>query len=202
MTVLIAAIGVDGAGKSTQLHRLERRLTTNGHRVLTTRGPDVFAIRKRFAELARQVGQEDHRAFLSLEVGHLIAACYEFADLCEIQEAMAVPDAIVLADRYTHCIRAVGQVLGVSDAWVYEEVFRDAPVPAMTLFFDVDSVVAERRVLLRGIDETEARHIAAFSEAYRGLPEYPTFVRIDAGQAPEQVADAVWSALQQAGLTG
>jgi dTMP kinase len=59
------------------------------------------------------------------------------------------------------------------------------------IHFDVSPEQALKRILLRGTDTETLEELRALGEAYRALPEFAGFVRIDAGGAQDEVLAAL-----------
>ena len=64
---------------------------------------------------------------------------------------------------------------------------------------DID--VEPERILLRGTDSETLEELTALSEGYRALPEFPGFVRIDAGGGQDEVLAALTAAINAATST-
>ena len=124
-----------------------------------------------------------------------------------IEPALARGD-VVLCDRFTDATFAYQgggrgfdrTVLATLEAWVQQ-----GRQPDLTLWFDVDpAVAAQRRAAARAADRFEAEDLAFFDRvragyAARAAAQPQRFVRIDAAQAPADVAAQVQAALQAKG---
>ncbi len=103
----------------------------------------------------------------------------------------AVTREVTVMDRYAVCqfasIRARG---GRSERWA-RLAYRVFPRPDVTFLLAVDPAVAYERIERRGYDHEEMSYLRAADAAYRALPEFPTFVVIDANGTPEQVQAAL-----------
>ncbi|MGX9898843.1 hypothetical protein ACW0JT_01340 [Arthrobacter sp. SA17] len=61
------------------------------------------------------------------------------------------------------------------------------PKPDMVIHLVVDPKQALLRVLARGTDTESLEELSGFDAAYRSLPEYEDFLKIDASGTPDEV---------------
>ena len=131
--------GLDGSGKSTQLHLLHRWLELNGHRVYHTEwnsSPLVKAITKK--------GKKS-RTLTPFTFSLLHAA--DFTDRCERQILPLLHAGyIVLADRYLYTALARDVARGCPPDWV-RGLYSRAPVPDLALYFRTPLEVSLKRIL-------------------------------------------------------
>src|SRR5260221_6936603 len=118
---LIAAEGLDGSGKSTQLHLLQFWLQAEGYQVLSTELTASKLI-KRALKAGKKQGSMDP----------MLLSILHAADFAEIYERDILPalqrGAVVLADRYVYTAVARDLARGVDRAWI-EDVYRFAARP-------------------------------------------------------------------------
>lgn len=193
--------GIDGAGKSTHLHRLAERLQRGGGELVVTREPGGTPL----AEAVREWVLHQPMDVLT-EVLLVFAARRDH--LATVIEPALARGATVLCDRFTDATFAYqgggrGFDLGALaslEAWV-----QGGRQPDLTLWFDVaPAVAAQRRAAARPADRFE-REDTAFYERVRagyaaraaGAPH--RFVRIDAMAPVGAVAAAVDAALDARG---
>lgn len=136
--------GGDGSGKSTQIQKLYDYLVQQGRNVLLTREPGGLAMCERVRDVLFE------HAWSPIPEALLFSASrYE---LCTRVIAPALKGgAVVLCDRFLDSTRVYqGAVLGVPEAFL-EMIFKHAvPVkPDRTLIFDIDPVVAQKRLSTR-----------------------------------------------------
>jgi len=131
--------GLDGSGKSTQLHLLHRWLELNGHRVYHTEwnsSPLVKAITKK--------GKKS-RSLTPFTFSLLHAA--DFTDRCERQILPLLHAGyIVLADRYLYTALARDVARGCPAKWV-RGLYSTAPIPDLALYFRTPLEVSLKRIL-------------------------------------------------------
>ena len=97
-------------------------------------------------------------------------------------------------DRYAVCqyasIRAHHSG-GRLRSGVARALYRVFPAPDVTFYLAVDPEVAYERIRLRGIDQETLEYLQDADAAYRSLPEFPSFVVVDANGSPDTVTAAL-----------
>lgn len=191
--------GGEGAGKSTQIARLARRLREKGYRVVETRepggSPGAEAVRHvLLSGAAEPLGPE-------MEVALFAAARADHVDQT-IRPAI-LEGRIVLCDRFVDSTRVYQGGAGNLDPGLLaalEDVSIDGLVPDLTLVFDIDPAEGLRRAAARRKGDVADRfeketleiHAArrrAFLEIARSEPQ--RCVVIDASLSADEVEDAV-----------
>jgi dTMP kinase len=136
---LIVAEGLDGSGKSTQLHLLSFWLRAEGYEVILAEWNSSKLI-KRALKAGRKQGTSDPRLLSLLHA----------ADLAEIHQHDIVPalqrGAIVLADRYIYTALARDLARGVESEWV-KHVYQFAARPDLSIYFQISAEEALHRSL-------------------------------------------------------
>lgn len=136
---LIAVEGLDGSGKSTQLHLVNRWLEGLGRRVFFSEWNSSSLVRD-----ATSKGKK--RQLLSPTTFSLIHAT-DFADRYERQILpMLKAGFIVLCDRYVYTAFARDRVRGVDAGWL-RRLYGYAADPDLTLYFKLPLEVALSRIL-------------------------------------------------------
>lgn len=136
---LIAAEGLDGSGKSTQLQLLQFWLRAEGYEVVITEWTPSKLI-KRALKAGRKQGHMDP----------MLLSILHAADFAEMYERNIVPalqrGAIVLADRYVSTALARDLARGVERCWV-EDVYRFAAKPDLGVYFRISADQSLERTL-------------------------------------------------------
>jgi len=136
---LIAAEGLDGSGKSTQLHLLSFWLRAEGYEVILAEWTSSKLI-KRALKAGRKQGTSDPK----------LVSLLHAADLAEIHQRDVVPalqrGAIVLADRYIYTALARDLARGVEFEWV-QHIYQFATRPDLSIYFQLRAEEALRRSL-------------------------------------------------------
>ena len=136
---LIAAEGLDGSGKSTQLHLLSFWLRAEGYEVILAEWTPSKLI-KRALKAGRKQGTSDPRLLSLLHA----------ADLAEMHQRDVVPalqrGAIVLTDRYIYTALARDLARGVELEWV-QHIYQFATRPDLSIYFQLSAEEALQRSL-------------------------------------------------------
>lgn len=179
--------GIEGVGKSTNLHFVERLIRDAGHEVLVTREPGGTPLAERLRDVVLHHEEE--------EVPGLAELLIMFAGRClhlenRIRPALAA-DVWVLCDRFTDATFAYqGGGRGESEARIraLEEWVQQGLEPDLTLLLDADPEIGLARAGARSEkDRFENERLDFFRrvrESYLARAErFPDrFVVIDAAQ--------------------
>ena len=136
---LIAVEGLDGSGKSTQIHLVYRWLQSKGHRVFFSEWNSSILVRE-----ATRKGKK--RQLLTPTTFSLIHAT-DFADRYERQILPLLRAGyLVLCDRYIFTAFARDAVRGCDPGWL-RNLYGFARIPDITFFFRLPLDVALGRIL-------------------------------------------------------
>jgi len=136
---LIAVEGLDGSGKSTQIHLVKRWLEFEGYRVFFTQWNSSNLVKR-----ATTKGKD--LRLLTPTTFSLIHAT-DFADRYERQILpLLQAGSIVLADRYIYTAFARDGVRGCDVDWL-EKLYKFAVHPDITFYFRVPLEVSLHRIL-------------------------------------------------------
>ena len=136
---LIAVEGLDGSGKSTQIHLLQKWLEVQGLKVFFTSWNSSEIVKS-----ATSKGK--NRQLLTPTTFSLIHAT-DFADRYERQLLPLLRAGyIVLCDRYIFTAYVRDTVRGCAPAWV-RGLYHFAALPDLTFFFKADLEVSLARIL-------------------------------------------------------
>lgn len=195
--------GGEGAGKSTQVHRLAERLRLHGFEVVETRepggSPGAEAIRHLLlAGVAKPLGSEaEAMLFAAARDDHMAAT---------IRPALQ-RGAWVICDRFIDSTRVYQGALGNVDRRLIRSLERlvvGADMPDLTLVLDLDPNIGLTRVTKRGAaaDRFEAENLEFHQQlraAYRDIAEQEPgrCVLIDADANTDVVAVRIWMAVSE-----
>jgi dTMP kinase len=203
--------GIDGAGTTTQTTRLCERFSAQGLPALSTReptaGPVGALIRQALTHRLVVPGLHGPRPPSWKTMALLFAA-----DRLDHLEAEIIPNLLdgvsVISDRYDLSSLAYQSATSDGDdptpvlAWL-RAINGHARRPDLTLVVDVPADVAAQRRRTRGqaselyeFDELQRRLADAYLHAEALVPG-DTIVHIDGTASVEQVADAIWAAVQK-----
>lgn len=193
--------GIDGAGKTSQLKRLQTSLETLGHTVYKTQEPSDLPVGK----LIRSVLSKE--IVLPAEsLAHLFAA--DRLDHLENRSHGMLSKLdqghFVICDRYYYSSLAYHS-LDVDMHWVYDlNKFAVERLKAdLTIFLDIDPAVSMQRIQ-KGRTETELfekQDILTqvrnnYVKAFELFPT-PNLIRIDANRPETEIAEVIWSAVTE-----
>lgn len=198
---MISLEGIDGAGKSTHLDRLQALWADQGLEVVRTREPGGTPLAERLREMIL------HEPMDALSETLLIFAARRDHLIQVIKPALA-RGALVLCDRFTDATYAYqghGRGFDLSVLEQLERWVQQGLQPDLTLWFDVPpAVAAERLARSRSPDRFEALDTDFFMRVQSGyaarMAQDPRrFARINGHQTTEQVWLEVEQAIQQRG---
>src|SRR6478752_4927246 len=136
---LIAVEGLDGSGKSTQVHLVKRWLELDGYRVFFTQWNSSVLVK-------RSTTRGKTQQLLTPTTFSLIHAT-DFADRYERQILPLLRAGyIVLADRYIYTAFARDAVRGLDRDWL-ERMYSFAVHPDITFYFRVPLEISLNRIL-------------------------------------------------------
>jgi dTMP kinase len=136
---LIVVEGIDGSGKSTQLHLLDKWLRRSGHLVFSTEWNS--------SNVVREITSKGKKKGLLTPTTFSLLHATDFADRYETNILPLIEAGyIVLADRYIYTAYARDVVRGCSPRWV-RKVYSYAVKPDITFYFKVPVETAVNRIL-------------------------------------------------------
>ena len=139
MGKLLVVEGIDGSGKSTQLHLLDKWLRSLGLKVFFTEWNS--------SDVVKEITSKGKKKALLTPTTFSLLHATDFADRYERNiSPLLEAGYFVLADRYVYTAFARDVVRGCSPAWV-RKVYSFAVVPDITFYFRVPSEVAMDRIL-------------------------------------------------------
>jgi len=137
--ILIVVEGIDGTGKSTQIHLLHRWLVSEGYR--------VFFSEWNSSPLVKGTTRMGKRKRMLTPTTFSLIHATDFADRTEHQIIPAIKaGAIVLADRYVYTAFARDAARGVPRSWV-RTLYDFSVKPDIALYFRVPLEVSLGRIL-------------------------------------------------------
>ena len=189
--LVIALVGIDGSGKTTQARRLADALTAAG--VPATYWQNAGG-RRWFSRLARRLGGRDAQRLLGRRGLLVVESALRWLAIARALVRSRLTRRAAVMDRYAVCqyasIRAHGgRRLGERLARLAYRVF---PPPDITFLLAVEPGEAYRRIELRGTDHEDLRYLAAAQDAYRALPEFAGFAVVDANPGLDRVTSAIF----------
>jgi dTMP kinase len=202
--------GGEGAGKSTQIERLARRMRAKKYEVLVTREPGGSA----GAEAVRHVLLSGAAEPFGPKMEAILFAAARSDHVEQVIRPAVERGSIVLCDRFIDSSRVYQGVTGGLDTdfmQALEAVAINGMMPDMTLIFDIDPVEGLKRATARrsagdAADRFEKETLASHRrrrEAFLAIAaaEPERCIVIDAAADPDTVENvvtaAVFSALEE-----
>jgi dTMP kinase len=137
---LIIVEGIDGSGKSTQLHLLEKWLAY--------KGVNVFKSEWNSSEMVKEITSKGKKKGLLTPTTFSLLHATDFADRYERNiSPLLRAGYFVLADRFVYTAFARDIVRGCNPAWV-KKVYDFAVKPDVAFYFKVPVDIAVDRILI------------------------------------------------------
>ncbi len=204
--IFISFEGGEGAGKSTQIHRLRDNLASRGIEAITTREPGG----SQGAELVREVLLSGAAKEYGVTAEAVLFAAARADHIDTLIKPALDGDKWVLCDRFADSSRVYQGESGVPPQTVeaLQQVAIAGHNPDMTLLINVTPEVGLARVSKRkspvefdGPDrfetdtlETHRRRQEMFLEMARSEPD--RIVVVDGDQSQDKVTEDIWQAVQ------
>ena len=205
MSLFITFEGLDGAGKSTQIERIGRRLHNLSQQVVTTREPGGTGI----GDVLRALLLDPMHTNLSVETEVLMYAASRAQLLREVIRPALADGKLVLCDRYVDASLAyqgAGLQVGVDRVAAVNSFATGNLQPDLTFLFDLPVEVGLGRVqsgrIETAMDRIERRGEAYFnrvrSEFLHIANMHPErVVIIDATRSPDDMEQEIWAHIEK-----
>jgi dTMP kinase len=186
--LVVALIGIDGAGKSTQARMLAEWLTASGVAAMSFKNPGG---RLFLSRLAQRLGRADaidlfgRRAFLVVET------LVRWLNIARAVVWSRLSRRAAVMDRYSYCQYAMIRARAQRGERLARLLYAVFPRPDVVCFLAVTPTEAHRRIELRGKDSEPLSYLTALDAAYRSLPEFDSFTVIDADRTPDEMQAAL-----------
>ena len=190
--------GLDGSGKTTQVHMLAARLEAEGAEVVITREPGGTPLGEEIRDLVLHGGAMTPWAEAALYAASRAQHVEEL-----IRPALA-RGATVLCDRYVDssvAYQGIARGLGLERVLELNLAAVEGLMPDRTILIDVESGHAvarmseERDRIEREDDGFHARAADAYRQLAALFPE--RYLTVDGSAAPDLVAEEIYGALRR-----
>ncbi|MEV4465855.1 dTMP kinase [Micromonospora echinofusca] len=192
---VIALIGIDGAGKTTQAKALADRLRAAGVPATYFENPGGRPLWNR---LAHALGRRDGPHLFGRTGYVALEASVRWLAIARAVLVSRLTGRAAVMDRWSWCQYVVMRVRGDRGGRLARLAYGIFPRPGVVCFLAVSPEVAQQRVLARGIDTEELPYLRALDAGYRELPEFGTFTVVDADGGPAEVRAALDRVLRTA----
>jgi dTMP kinase len=187
-THLIAIIGIDGAGKSTQIAVLHDYLTRHGQKVTALPTESLDPLWRRLDVLAGASG-EDVEGFLGVDMVQMLASCIKWISFEKTWSQLDGSDGVLLADRYSYCHIAIAQRAGERTRTAIEHLYGGFPEPDVCIWLDTSPETALERLRMRGENWHDLDFLETHRRGYLELAARHGFTVVD-GEGPSEVVTA------------
>ncbi len=197
--VFITFEGPEGAGKTTVIQSLYKRLVDEGQKVVLTREPGGI----RIAEKIREIILDNDHQEMDAKTEALLYAAARRQHLVEKVVPALQDGMIVLCDRFVDSSLAYqghARGLGIDEVLSINEFAIGETMPDLTVFFDIKPEVGLARIAAN--DKREENRLDKESlhfhlKVYEGYQEliqrYTERIQVtDASLSQEQVTENVW----------
>jgi dTMP kinase len=184
---VVALVGVDGSGKTTQAHRLATALTEAG---LPATYWQNAGGRRWFGRLAKRLGRGgDAQRLLGRAGLLLVESILRWLAIARALLRSRLRGRVAVMDRYAVCQYASIRAHEGSRVaeWLARRAYALFPRPDVTFFLAVSPPEAVHRIDLRAEDHESEGFLATSAAAYRSLPEFASFEVIDGNGTPDEV---------------
>jgi dTMP kinase len=197
--VFITFEGPEGAGKTTVIKNLYKRLVDEGQKVVLTREPGGI----RIAEKIREIILDNDHQEMDAKTEALLYAAARRQHLAEKVVPALRDGIIVLCDRFVDSSLAYqghARGLGIDAVLSINEFAIGETMPDLTVFFDIKPEVGLARIAAndkREENRLDKESLHFHQKVYEGYQEliqrYPERIQVtDASYSQEQVTENVW----------
>ena len=177
--ILIVVEGVDGSGKSTQIHLLDKWLRSKGY--------NVFFTEWNSSSLVKEITSKGKKKALLTPTTFSLLHATDFADRYEKNiYPLLRAGYIVLADRYIYTALARDSVRGCDKKWV-ESIYDYAIKPDIAFYFQIPIEIAVDRIIS---SRPKLKHYEAGMDLRISKDEYESY-RIFQGRIVDEYESMV-----------
>lgn len=202
--LFITAEGPEGAGKTTILNMLTKRLQENGKKVLQTREPGGIEI----AEQIREVILDKDNTAMDPRTEALLYAAARRQHLIEKVKPALQQGYVILCDRFIDsslAYQGFARGLGIKEVYSINEFAIEGMMPHLTFYFDISPEVGLERInqnKSREVNRLDLENIQFHQKVREGyhllLDMFPDrMYKIDAAQPVDHVFQEAYQKLEE-----
>lgn len=181
---VIALVGIDGAGKTTQADWLAAWLTSAGI-------PATYYLnaggRRWFGRLAQRLGRRDAEDLLGRRGLVLVETALRWLAIARALLLSRLRGSVAVMDRYAYCQYAAIRARNGRYERLARFLFATFPAPDHTFLLTLPPTQALTRIERRGTDTEELDYLERLDAAYRALPEAGRSTLVDASVDAQSV---------------
>ncbi|OAE03150.1 AAA family ATPase [Arthrobacter sp. OY3WO11] len=189
--MLIVLTGIDGSGKSTAAQALVSAVRADGGTALLLNN---HAGRRSMSVLGARMGIR-----LPPRVADALETTFRVWNVLVHHLRASRTEGLVVMDRHLYCQLALRATKGLPRGRVLSWMLSKLPAPDAVVHLEVDPGIAHQRIAARGTDAETLQDLAAFAHAYRQLPEYGGFVKVDASVPGPELARRLAATVHELG---
>lgn len=204
MSLFITFEGGEGSGKTTALKKINQMLLDRGYQTVLTREPGGTPISEQIREVILNKANTD----MDPRTEALLYAASRRQHLVQKIWPALREGKIVLCDRFLDsslAYQGVARGLGIDEVLHVNEYATEGQYPDLTFFFDLDPEEGLKRIAAnsgREVNRLDLEKLSFHEKvriAFLDLSQKfkDRYVVIDASKSPEEVADAVFAAIQK-----
>ncbi len=188
--------GLDGAGKSTQIHKVKEIFENKGYEVVLTREPGGTEI----SEKIREIILDNENDEMSFVTEALLYAASRAQHVHEKIKPALDAGKVVICDRYVHssiAYQGYGRQLGADKVMQINSYAIEGIMPDISFFILLPSDKAMERLKnsQRELDRLEVEKIDFFKRIEKGYnqiaEDYDNIIKIDASKSVEEIAEEI-----------
>jgi dTMP kinase len=194
--------GMDGSGKTTQMHRLAARLRLRGRTVIETVEPGGTAIGRKIRQILLDAANQE----LSPTAELLLYFASRAQNVNEVILPALNHGDVVLADRFTDSslvYQGCGRAIGADTVQALDRIACRGLVPDLTILLDIDVETSLARARTRNasgsasetrMDEQALEFHRTVHQAYAALAAAePERIKVIDGRAGiDEIEQAIW----------
>ena len=187
---LIAVVGFDASGKTTQIEALAQRYRHAGHEVVETRQPTDWYRNESTVQHFHDAGGSRDRA----RILALVAAADRHRHVQEVILPAMARGAVVICDRYVYATFGVFLHRGVDYEFI-ATINQGVPRPDHAFYLDVPVPTLIERLHVRDgaalkFEERAPERIASIVSAYHEMGHH--LLHIDGARVRDEITDDLW----------